>query len=128
MLVYKNGSKTEAIHFPRPGQESLMVRKRRPFTFQGLDRNESLAADTEDIDIDEDRFMPFCIIALCPSASSSSESCWALKEENRKKLEAFHHSCIQYVLIIPNTDAGIQKWFENGGHSLSKAWTGIIGC
>jgi hypothetical protein len=36
------GSKTEAIHFPRPGQASS-------------------AADMEDIDIDEDRFMSFCI-------------------------------------------------------------------
>ena len=35
-------SKTEAIHFPRPGQESS-------------------AADMEDIEIDEDRFMSFCI-------------------------------------------------------------------
>jgi hypothetical protein len=36
------GSKTEAIHFPRPRQESS-------------------ADNTEDIDIDEDRFMSFCI-------------------------------------------------------------------
>jgi hypothetical protein len=36
------GTKMEAIHFPRPGEESS-------------------AADTEDIDIDEDRFMSFCI-------------------------------------------------------------------
>jgi hypothetical protein len=36
------GSKTEAIHFPWPGQESS-------------------AADMEDIEIDEDRFMSFCI-------------------------------------------------------------------
>jgi hypothetical protein len=35
-------SKTEAIHFPRPGQESS-------------------AADMEDIEIDADRFMSFCI-------------------------------------------------------------------
>jgi hypothetical protein len=38
----KEGSKTEAIHFPRPGQESL-------------------TADTEDNDIDEDRFISFFI-------------------------------------------------------------------
>ena len=36
------GSKTEAIHFPRPGQEST-------------------AADMEDIEIDEDRFLTFCL-------------------------------------------------------------------
>jgi hypothetical protein len=36
------GSKTEAIYFPRPGQESS-------------------AADMEDIEIDEDRFMSFCL-------------------------------------------------------------------
>jgi hypothetical protein len=36
------GSKTEAIHFPRPGQESS-------------------AADMEDIEIDEDRYMSFCL-------------------------------------------------------------------
>jgi hypothetical protein len=35
-------SKTEAIHFPRPGQESS-------------------AADMEDIEIDDDRFMSFCV-------------------------------------------------------------------
>jgi hypothetical protein len=37
----REDSKTEAIHFPRPGQESS-------------------AADTEDIVIDEDRFMTSC--------------------------------------------------------------------
>jgi hypothetical protein len=35
-------SKTEAIHFSRPGQESS-------------------AADMEDIEIDDDRFMSFCV-------------------------------------------------------------------
>ncbi len=35
-------SKTEAMHFPRPGQESSV-------------------ADTEDIEIEEDRFMSFCL-------------------------------------------------------------------
>jgi hypothetical protein len=35
-------SKMEAIHFPRPGQESS-------------------AADMEDIEIDDDRFRPFCV-------------------------------------------------------------------
>jgi hypothetical protein len=39
--VREKGSKAEAIHFPRPGQESS-------------------AADMEDIEIDEDRFMSFC--------------------------------------------------------------------
>jgi hypothetical protein len=34
--------KTEAIQFPRPGQESS-------------------AADMEDIEIDDDRFMSFCV-------------------------------------------------------------------
>ena len=38
----KDDSKTEAIHFPRPGQVSSV-------------------ADMEDIVIDEDRFMSFCI-------------------------------------------------------------------
>jgi hypothetical protein len=35
-------SKTEAMHFPRPGEESSV-------------------ADMEDIEIDEDRFMSFCL-------------------------------------------------------------------
>jgi hypothetical protein len=39
-------SKTEAIHFPRSGQESS-------------------ATDTEDIEIDDDRFMSFCIKFEC---------------------------------------------------------------
>jgi hypothetical protein len=40
------GSKTEAIHFPTSGQELS-------------------AADTEDIEIDDDRFMSFCIKFKC---------------------------------------------------------------
>jgi hypothetical protein len=42
----KEDSKTEAIHFQRPGQESS-------------------AADMEDIKIDEDRFMSFCFKFKC---------------------------------------------------------------
>ena len=122
------GSKTEAIHFPRPGQKSS-------------------AADTEDIDIDDDRFMSFCIKfkylgtffvpelndmaditqrisqarnlfnsmnrqvlskkrisidirrrlyqAIVVNIALWGSESWALKEENRKKLETFHHSCLR---------------------------------
>jgi hypothetical protein len=42
MYPYTEGSKTEAIHFPRPGQEAS-------------------AADTEEIEIDDHRFISFCL-------------------------------------------------------------------
>jgi hypothetical protein len=122
------GSKTEAIHFPRPRQVSS-------------------AADTEDIDIDEDRFMSFCTkfkylgTFFVPTLSDTADinlrisqarglfssmdkqvlsnkkisidirrrlyqaivvnvalwgsESWALKEENRRKLETFHHGCLR---------------------------------
>jgi hypothetical protein len=121
-------SKTEAVHFPRRGQESS-------------------AADTEDVEIDNDRFMSFCTKFKCsgtvfvPDLSDMADTTqrisqarnpfnsmnqqvlgdnkirmdihfrlceaivgnmalwgsksWALKEENRAKLETFHHSCLR---------------------------------
>ncbi len=36
------------------------VQKRRLFIFQGVFRNHRLLDDTEDIEIDDDRFMSFC--------------------------------------------------------------------
>ena len=124
------GSKTEAIHFPRRSQESS-------------------AADTGDIEIDDDRFMSFCTkfkylgTYFVPNLSDMEDiterisqarrlfnsmnrqvfsnkkirmdirrrlyqaivvnialwgcESWALKEENRAKLETFHHSCLRRI-------------------------------
>jgi hypothetical protein len=124
------GSKTEAIHFPRRDQVSS-------------------AADTEDIEIDDDRFMSFCTkfkylgTYFVPNLSDMEDiterisqarrlfysmnrqvlsnkkirmdirrrlyeaivvnialwgcESWALKEENRAKLESFHHSCLRRI-------------------------------
>ncbi len=123
-------SKTEAIHFPRP-------------------REESSDADTEDIEIDDDRFMSFCTKfkylgtffvpelndraditqrisqarklfnsmnrqvlsnkkipidirrrlyqAIVVNIALWGSESWALKEENRAKLETFHHSCLRRI-------------------------------
>jgi hypothetical protein len=130
-------SKTEAMHFPRPGQESS-------------------AADMEDIEIDEDRFMSFCLKfkylgtfftpelndtadiierisqarklfnsmnqqvlsnrkipmhirrrlyqAIVANIALWGSESWALKEEDRSKLETFHHNCLRRMCRLTMWD------------------------
>jgi hypothetical protein len=129
----KESSKTEAMHFPAPKQEQT-------------------ANDTEDIDIDGDRYFSFCDkfkylgSIFKPSLNDSHDvdkridqaskafyamnknvfrkreipiklrlrtyqaiivnlalwgcESWALKEDDRRKLEVFHHRCLRRMLNL----------------------------
>jgi hypothetical protein len=139
-------SKTEAVHLPRPGQESSV-------------------AGMEDIEIDEDRFMSFClkfkylITFFTPKLNDTADiierisqarklfnsmnqqvlsnrkipmhirrrlyqaidanialwgsESWALKEEDRSKLDTFHHNCLRRMCRLTMWDVAEHRIMES---------------